>query len=111
MKIGKYRITFQSPIVVEGGQSSLLQFGIFAFLPVKWGTRHLLKKEKRLMAVKFYKFKSGNGLKEAKDKVDEIELKYYPEIVKERKDRIEKMFRDVQERDGVKDEWGKTLYH
>lgn len=99
MKIGKIVFRFQSPIVVDsidGTKTTYADFGTAIFMPTKAGVKHFLKEEKRLMAIKFYKYRSGKGLKDSKDYVDKLELKLYPDVVKKRQEQFKQTIAAVE---------------
>lgn len=52
------------------------EFGIWYYLPLMWSIKHYLKNQKKLMAIKLWKYRTGDGLVIAKDKVNEIQNKY-----------------------------------
>lgn len=90
---GKFEITLQSPILIKKhvvienqDKTTVEEFGDVALMSTRDGVLKLLSQEKKLMAVRFYKFRSQKGLRDSKEWVDRLEQDLFPEIKRKREE-------------------------
>lgn len=60
------------------------EFGEASTMSIVDGLNHYLSQGMKLMAVKFYKFRTGKSLRESKDDVDRYEFFHHPQTLKSR---------------------------
>lgn len=77
MKMGRLEIVYHKsePKEINWRSDFKTECGIWYYLPIKWSVIHYLNQGKKLHAVKLYKYRKGEGLKESKQWVDKLQEK------------------------------------
>ena len=75
MRIGKLEIIYHRSEAETYVGDFKKDCGIWYYLPIRWSVIHYLRLGNKLWAVKLYKYRTGEGLRESKQWVDKLQDK------------------------------------